>query len=78
MNCKFCGAEILFIETAKGGKMPCEARKIQVWRTDKGKITACNDRGETFKCSTESSPFVASEYAYPVHWQNCTGQKNNL
>ena len=72
-KCNFCEAEIVFIQTPKGRQMPCEARKVEVWRMAKGKKTAVTDNGETFRCETEYVPFVYSEYAYIPHFADCPG-----
>lgn len=29
-KCKGCGADIIFIKTIKGGKMPCDPKKITI------------------------------------------------
>ena len=73
MKCKFCDTELIYIETAAGSKMPCEEKKIKVWRAKKGKVKVCTDRGDVFSAETEPVPFVGEEYAYPVHFGNCPG-----
>jgi len=75
MKCKFCDAEIIFIETKGGQKMPCEARQIDVYRSAKGKRKAMTAYGEIFCCDMAYTPFVQAEKAYLTHWGNCPGAK---
>ena len=80
-KCKFCDKEIIFIETPNKRVMPCEVGKVEVWRLKKGKKTAVTERGEVFRCETEFTPFIGSEWAYIVHWSVCpdagTARKRN-
>ena len=71
MKCKYCGAEIIFIETSNGQKMPCEAKQVDVYRSAKGKRKAMTAFGEIFRCDMSYSPFVQAEKAYLTHWGNC-------
>lgn len=72
-QCKYCSAEIIFIETPRGAAMPCDAIKIEVWRTPKGKKKAVTDKGEVIICETECQPYRSSEYAYISHFASCPG-----
>ena len=70
-KCKYCEAELIYIKTPSGRQMPCEAWKIKVWRSSKGRLTVCTDEGEVFRAETEPVPFVGDVLAYPVHFANC-------
>ena len=72
-NCKFCGAEIIFIETPNGHKMPCDTKIIPVWQLAKGKKRAVIGSGEVIACEYEPVPFIGEQLAYMPHWANCPG-----
>ena len=75
MNCKYCGIEIMYIETVNGNKMPCEPKLTPVWRTKIGKKKAVTEDGEVIACEFEPVAFVAKELAYIPHWSNCVFKK---
>jgi len=75
MKCRYCGTDIIFVKTAKGQKMPCEARKSDVYRNSSGKKTAMSPLGEVFKCDTEYTPWSKPESAFLVHFGNCRAYK---
>ena len=72
-KCRYCETELIYITTEKNRQMPCEAVKIQVWPTKKGKLTVCTDGGRTHRGSGEPVPFVGSVWGYPAHWGDCIG-----
>jgi hypothetical protein len=72
-KCTYCGAEILFLMTANGKKMPCEAKKVSVYRTKDGRYTAMTATGEVIRCDTEYNPFLSPEEAFLTHWASCPG-----
>jgi hypothetical protein len=74
-TCKYCGSEMIYIETTTGKQMPCEPSLIPVWRTKAGKKRAITENGETIACEYEPVPFVERELAYKPHWSNCNFKK---
>ena len=73
MKCRYCGEEIIFIETAAGRQMPCELRRVEVWRAESGRKKMLTADGEVISCETEAIPLSFSEWAYEPHWANCPG-----
>ena len=72
-KCNYCECELIFIDTVNGGKMPCEAGLVEIWRTVKGKQKAVTEQGDVVACEYEPVPFIGSEMAYIPHWANCPG-----
>ena len=72
-KCNYCDTELIFIETVKGGKMPCEAGLIPIWQTVKGRKKAVTENGEVVSCEYEPVAFIGQSLGYIPHWANCPG-----
>jgi hypothetical protein len=72
-KCKYCETMLVYITMPSGRIMPCEAKRIEVWRCAYGTHTAITEHGEIFKCETDPMLYGFSEYAYIPHWKNCSG-----
>lgn len=48
-KCRSCGANIIFIETENGRKMPCDADAVDYQDNIKGKDTIVTESGKVIK-----------------------------
>lgn len=69
--CKACGAKIVFIKTAAGKSMPCDAAAVTYWKNSRGKDTIITPNGETVRCDIEGDPNKATGIGYIPHWATC-------
>lgn len=70
-NCKGCGAEIIWIKTGGGKKIPCDQDQIMYWarKNAKGKVVTPN--GEVISCLFEGDPNTATGIGYVSHFSTC-------
>ena len=50
-KCRSCGADIIFITTENGRKMPCDAAAVDYQDNIKGKDVVVTDAGKVLKAS---------------------------
>ena len=82
MECKYCGEEVIQIETpnecASGGQrlqIQCEPALTAVWRIPDGKRRAVTEAGEVVRCEFEPVDYVQKELAYVLHSAVCKFKK---
>lgn len=70
-KCKGCGAEIIWIKTGGGKKMPCDPDPVMYWgrKNAKGKVVTPN--GEVRSCLFEGDPNTATGIGYVSHFSTC-------
>ena len=70
-KCKSCGAEIAWIETVGGKKMPCGAQMVTYWERAKAKGKIITPNGEVLSCVFEGELSKATGIGYVPHWATC-------
>lgn len=75
-KCKSCGAEIVWIKTAAGKSMPCNAAAVTYWKNSRGKHTIITPNGETVRCDIEGDLNKATGIGYIPHWATCPAAKD--
>lgn len=75
-KCKGCGAEIVWIKTAAGKSMPCDANAVAYWADPLGKHTVITPNGEIVRCDLECDPNKTTSMGYVPHWATCPAAKN--
>ncbi len=70
-KCKSCGAEIIWVKTAGGNRMPCDPDLIVYWERSgaTGKIVTPN--GSVLSCDFDGDPQTATGIGYVPHWATC-------
>lgn len=70
-KCRSCGAEIIWVETENGKKMPCNSDPVTYWKNAKGKATIVTPNGEVCKADLEGDINKATGYGYISHFATC-------
>ena len=75
--CSSCGAQIAFIETPSGKKMPVDPELVKTFRAasqSPGDYVLVTERGETVKFYEVSltHPDAEAIEGYVPHWSTCT------
>lgn len=68
-KCKSCGAEIIWIKTAGGKKIPCDAEEVTYWAGKGAKIVTPN--GEVINASLTGPTQKALGIGYISHFATC-------
>lgn len=82
VNCKSCGASIVWIKTQKGKNMPCDADAVAYQENYKGKSTIVTEDGRVLKASIITSsggglaPIIDGK-GYIPHWATCPYANNH-
>lgn len=74
-KCKGCGAEIIWIKTQTGKKMPCNPDMVMYWEKKNGKGKIITPNGEVLSCVFEGETEKATGYGYTTHWNTCPEAK---
>ena len=77
VNCKSCGAPIVWIKTQNGKSMPCDAFAVEYQENYKGKSTVVTEDGHVLKATIIDrtgggllSPVIDGK-GYIPHWATC-------
>ncbi len=77
VNCKSCGAPIVWIKTQNGKNMPCDADAVEYQENYKGKSTVVTEDGRVIKATIIDragggflSPVIDGK-GYIPHWATC-------
>lgn len=77
VNCKSCGAPIVWIKTQNGKNMPCDADAVEYQENYKGKSTVVTEDGRVLKATIIDrtgggllSPVIDGK-GYIPHWATC-------
>lgn len=80
VNCKSCGAPIVWIKTQNGKNMPCDAAAVEYQENYKGKSTVVTEDGRVLKATIIDrtgggllSPVIDGKGYIPhwAHWATC-------
>lgn len=69
--CKSCGATIIWIKTAAGKSMPCDAEPLTYRTNPNGAAVIVTPNGETLKADLEERPEKATGIGYISHFATC-------
>lgn len=70
-RCRACGAPIIWIKTASGKAMPCDAKPI-VYRKEPGaKEKVVTPNGEVLSCVLDGPAEEMTGIGYIPHWATC-------
>jgi len=70
-ECKYCGAEIVWVKMKSGKKMPCDPMISTYTKDPKGKLKIITTTGEVVSCSPLGDSSVDKECGYIPHWSTC-------
>lgn len=70
-KCKFCGADIIWIQTAAGKKMPCNAEEVVYWQKKGGKEKVVTPNGEVVSAELTGRQNDATGMGYIAHFATC-------
>jgi len=71
-KCKRCEADIIWIKTAKGKSMPCDAKvTYYIQKAKGGKQRIVTPNGEVLSCEYTDDPNSATGTGYVPHWYTC-------
>jgi hypothetical protein len=70
-KCKGCGAEIIFIKTAGGKAMPCDANPVVYWERKGAKNKIVTPNGKVKSCELSGEVERATGMGYIPHWATC-------
>lgn len=75
--CKACGAQLVWIATAAGKAMPCDAEQVYYRQNAKGKATIITPNGETLRADiVEAADDKTTGVGYLPHWASCPAAKS--
>lgn len=69
-SCKKCGKKIIWIKTAAGKNMPCDAEFVY-YKADGGKDRIVLPNGEVVAGTIQERPEYADGYGYTSHFATC-------
>ena len=69
-TCKSCGAEIVWVETANGKRMPCDAAEVAYWARPKAKGRVMLGTGYVISCDFRGEGPPTGLGRVP-HWATC-------
>ena len=70
-TCRSCGAPIVWIKTASGKSMPCDASPVYFKENEKGKDRVVTLTGATVCCDIITEPPVIGFVGYRPHYSTC-------
>lgn len=71
-TCKSCMAAIVWIGTAKGKSIPCDATPVYyIERPRSGKQRIVTPNGQVLACEYTTDPHKATGTGYVPHWATC-------
>lgn len=76
--CKYCGKPIIFIYTANGKLMPCDATPVRYWPAsgpDMG-VVVYQRNGTYVRAMLDGHPAACAGSGYRPHWASCTKRRD--
>lgn len=70
-TCRGCGREIVWIQTAGGKSMPCDASPVYYKERAGGPDRIVTQNGMTLSCEIVTDPNIATGIGYVPHWATC-------
>lgn len=70
-KCKACGAEIKWIETPAGKKMPCDSTPVPYWISKKAKTKIVTEEGRVLSAILDPTIQNPDGQGYVPHWSTC-------
>lgn len=70
-KCKSCGAEIVWIETVRGAKIPCDPEQIMYRAKTKGPLKIVTLNGEVISGERGKWPEPVTGIGYISHFATC-------
>ena len=67
-KCKSCGAEIIWLPTASGKSMPCDAKPVPYKEDPAGNLTLLTNDGRVVKAKADMS---SDKMGYTSHFATC-------
>lgn len=72
-KCKYCGAELKWIRTAGGKRMPCDPEPIPYRYQLGARERIVTPNGEVLPCELDIKPEEAEGSGYLPHFATCKG-----
>lgn len=70
-KCKACGAPIVWLRTAGGKAMPCDAAERYYIEKASGSKKIVTPNGQVISCEYTNNPAEATGYGFTPHWGSC-------
>ena len=70
-TCKSCGAEIIWIETVNGKKMPCDPEQVVYTAQKGGPLKIVTPNGEVLSARQEIGSPLTTGVGYISHFSTC-------
>lgn len=72
-KCRKCGADIRWIMTKGGKKMPCDITPVLYRKGKINKDRLVLNNGEVISCEITQNSDDATGYGFMPHWATCNG-----
>lgn len=73
-RCKCCGADIVWIKTRNGKKMPCDPIEMLYWEQEGGPEKIVTDNGDVVSARLYGESGKATGIGLRSHFATCTKQ----
>ena len=70
-RCSKCRADVVWVRTKAGKKMPCDPVPVTYWKDGRGKGRIVTPNGEVLACRFEGEADKATGWGYIPHWATC-------
>lgn len=71
-TCKSCKAALVWISSAKGKAIPCDAAPVYyIEKPRSGKKRVVTPNGQVLACEYTEDPHKATGTGYVLHWATC-------
>ena len=77
-RCKYCGKEIVWIQTPAGKKMPCDPGLLAYKRRPRARDRVVTSKGEVLAAHIGVNLGVADGLGYEPHWAHCKGARQEM
>lgn len=74
-TCSGCGAQIIWIQTQRGKKMPCDPKPVPYWAKEKAPGKVVTPAGALVSCEFTGDLATATGVGYIPHWATCPKSK---
>ena len=71
LQCRACGAEIIFVKMKTGRNMPCDPALVPFWANPNAKGGAVTREGDMIPCDFEGPMDEMTDVGYISHFATC-------
>lgn len=74
-TCSGCGAQIIWIQTQRSKKMPCDPKPVPYWAKEKAPGKVVTPAGALVSCEFTGDLATVTGVGYIPHWATCPKSK---